>query len=49
MTFKLFEVFEQECLKYKVIIYLALDTGAIRGKLTGLEWGDIDFKTIQFI
>lgn len=44
MTFKLFEFIEKECLKYKVLIYLAIDTGARRGELTGLEWEDIDFK-----
>lgn len=43
-TLKLVDSLEKECLKYKVIIYLAIDTGARRGELTGLEWEDIDFK-----
>lgn len=34
---------KDECLKYQAIIYLALDTGARRGELTGLEWSDINF------
>lgn len=44
MTFKLFEAVDKEYLKYKVIIYLAIDTGARRGELTGLEWEDVDFE-----
>lgn len=41
---KLLEVTNNECLKYQVIIYLALDSGARRGELTGLSWDDVDFK-----
>ena len=34
---------------YQVVIYLAIDSGARRGELTGLTWEDIDLKngTIQ--
>ena len=45
----LFNSIKNEPLKYQAIIYLAIDTGARRGELTGLEWSDIDFvnKTIS--
>lgn len=36
---------DKECLKYRVLILLALDTGCRRGELTGLEWDDIDLET----
>lgn len=39
----LLEQLKQESLKYQVIIRLAIDSGARRGELTGLEWDDIDF------
>ena len=42
---KLLECVDNECPKYKAIIYLALDTGARRSELTGLNWTDIDFET----
>lgn len=35
---------EQEPLKYKVIIFLAIAAGLRRGELFGLEWSDIDFN-----
>ena len=41
---KLLECVNKECPKYKAIIYLALDTGARRSELTGLNWSDINFK-----
>lgn len=40
----LIKVLQAEPLKYKAIIYLALDSGARRGEITGLTWNDIDFK-----
>lgn len=43
MTFKLIDALENENLKYKSLILLAIDSGARRGELTGLEWSDIDF------
>ena len=35
---------EQEPLKWRVYINLAADSGARRGELCGLQWGDIDWK-----
>lgn len=43
-TAALLNALEQEPLKYKVIITLAIATGARRGELFGLEWQDIDFE-----
>lgn len=42
---KLVQVLENEPLKNKLLISLALDTGCRRGELTGLTWEDIDFKS----
>jgi len=41
-TATLIEALENEPLKYKTIIYLALFTGCRRGEIMGLEWKDID-------
>lgn len=41
---ELIKCLESESLKYRALIMLALDTGARRGELTGLEWDDIDFS-----
>lgn len=38
---------DNEPLKYRVLILLALDSGCRRGELTGLNWNDIDFNTSQ--
>lgn len=54
---KLVEALENEPLKYKALIILALDTACRRGEITGLEWEDIDFekgiisvnKTTQYV
>lgn len=35
----------QEPLKWRVYINLAADSGARRGELCGLQWGDIDWKS----
>jgi len=43
-TKKLIKCLENEKPKYRALILLALDTGARRGELTGLEWEDVDFK-----
>lgn len=40
---QLVNVLENEPIKYKAIILLALDSGCRRGELTGLTWEDIDF------
>ena len=46
---QLLDVLQNEPLKYKAIIYLALDSGARRGEIVGLTWEDIDFnkKTLR--
>lgn len=36
---------EQEPLKWRAFIMLALDTGCRKGEIVGLKWSDIDFKT----
>ncbi|MDD2391561.1 MAG: site-specific integrase [Bacilli bacterium] len=41
---KLFKCIDNECIKYQAIMYLAIDSGARRGELTGLSWSDIDFE-----
>jgi integrase len=43
-TLKLLEALNSAPLKYKIFILLALETGARRGELLGLEWKDIDFE-----
>ena len=35
---------EKEDLKTRTIITLALDTGARRGEITGLNWSDVNFE-----
>lgn len=44
---KLFEVLEGVELKYKTIIYLAIDSGCRLGELVGLTWDKVDFKKGQ--
>lgn len=41
---KLLICIEKEPLKSKTLILLALDSGARRGELTGLDWEDINFE-----
>jgi len=41
----LLEALETEPLKYKVLVILALATGARRGEVMGLEWKDVNFET----
>lgn len=41
----LMNALNQECLKYRALITLALDSGARRSEITGLTWDDIDFDT----
>lgn len=43
-TLYLIQCLEKEPLKYQAIIFLAIDTGARRGEITGLDWDDIDLK-----
>lgn len=45
----LIEALEDADLQFRVIIHIALSTGAREGEITGLEWRDIDFvrKTIE--
>lgn len=43
-TKALLKCLENENSKYRALILLALDTGARRGEITGLEWEDINFK-----
>ncbi|MBP3284387.1 MAG: site-specific integrase [Clostridia bacterium] len=40
----LLKCLETEPLQSKALILLALDTGARRGEITGLDWSDIDFE-----
>ncbi len=40
----LLELLENEPIKPKTLIHLALDSGCRRGELTGLEWEDINFN-----
>ena len=35
---------ENECIKYRALITLALDSGARRGEISALLWSDIDFE-----
>ncbi len=39
---KLFKCINNECLKYQAVMYLAIDSGARRGELTGLNWNDVN-------
>lgn len=43
-TLKLLQVLNNAPIKYKMFVVLALETGARRGELLGLEWKDIDFQ-----
>jgi integrase len=43
-TLKMFELLENEPIKYKTMIILLVYTGIRRGELCGLEWKDIDFE-----
>jgi len=43
----LFVALENEPIKYKVIIYLTIDTGLRLSEVAGAEWSDIDFKSKQ--
>lgn len=36
---------DNECIKYKALLTLALDSGARRGEISALRWSDIDFET----
>ena len=36
---------ENECIKYRALITLALDSGARRGEIVALKWSDLDFDT----
>lgn len=42
MTLKLFRCIDNECIKYQAVMYLAIDSGARRGELTGLNWNDVN-------
>ncbi len=42
---KLLEVLEYESLKYRLLIRLALDSGARRSEICALRWSDIDFES----
>lgn len=42
---KLLDVLENESIKYKLLIVLALDSGARRSELCALRWSDIDLDT----
>lgn len=54
---QLIKALDKESLKYQALIFLALDSGARRGEITGLTWEDIDFingtininKTTQYV
>ncbi|WP_243120651.1 tyrosine-type recombinase/integrase [Pelotomaculum sp. FP] len=43
-TALLLQLLEEEELKYRALVHLALFTGLRRGELMGLEWPDIDFN-----
>ena len=40
---------KNECIKYRALIMLALDSGARRGELCALRWPDINFETRTLI
>lgn len=42
---ELLSCLENECIKYRALITLALDSGARRGEISALRWNDIDFET----
>lgn len=39
----------KEPLKWRVIVYLLIDTGARRGEIMGLKWSSIDFGANQIV
>lgn len=41
---ELIKVLKNEPIKYQALIFLAIDSGARRGEITGLTWDDIDFE-----
>ena len=41
---ELLQLLEKAPLKYKTMIYMAIDTGLREGELTGLKWEDIKFE-----
>ncbi len=43
-TEKMFKLLDNEPLKYKIAVYIALYAGCRLGELCGLEWSDIDFE-----
>jgi integrase len=43
-TVKMLSCLENEEMKYKVAVYIAIFTGMRRGEILGLEWRDIDFE-----
>lgn len=40
----LFDYLENEPLKFKLLIHLAINTGCRRGELVALKWSDLDFQ-----
>lgn len=42
---KLLDVLDNESIKYKLLIVLALDSGARRSEICALRWSDIDMET----
>lgn len=42
---RLLDVLENESIKYKLLVVLALDSGARRSELCALRWSDIDLET----
>ena len=43
-TVRMMEYLEEEPLKYRMIVMLAIDSGLRLGELMGLKWTDIDFE-----
>lgn len=41
---ELYSCLNNECIKYKALITLALDSGARRGEISALRWSDLDFE-----
>ena len=42
---QLISCLNNECIKYRALILLALDSGARRGEITALRWSDLNFET----
>lgn len=42
---ELMSCLDNECIKYKALIRLALDSGARRGEISALRWSDLNFET----